>query len=224
MQTFEDFLDPSYQNRAKKKVKELERIGEQYKSFYKAYQKEIDELNSAKVVAVKTITDIEVFINKIANKPKNLEGVVVTPEIGSIDYDSEVASIRKNNDKGVKRTKLIGLLLTAGALVSLPLAVLAIPVTHIVGEKGTAERKKTIRECDEKIEKINREIEKIKRISAETMTEREFLIVYSESLSKHKKRLEEWNVLDYIKMTDEQRENLGVLVNSTVTLIKRLKG
>ena len=55
MSIVDDVLDPDYRSRAKKKIKELEQIVEDYKRQYKTYETIIDELNEAKVISLKTI-------------------------------------------------------------------------------------------------------------------------------------------------------------------------
>lgn len=108
MSIVDDVLDPDYRSRAKKKIKELEQIVEDYKRQYKTYETIIDEINEAKVISLKTINEVKEFINSIANKPKELDGVIVTPNIEQSDYEKDIKKENKKYKKGVNGSYFAG--------------------------------------------------------------------------------------------------------------------
>lgn len=219
----DDWTDPNYRSRAKKKIQELESIIKVYKSYYKAYETEIDELNNAKIVSLKVIKKIEKYVNTIANKPKELEGVVVTPNIDQENYDSEIKKEKKKLNKNINRTVGAGIL-GISTVAFLPLAVISVPSMIIAAKKEKQENLNIIDDCNTKIIIIEKELKKIQSFSSETLKEQDFLIEYSSNIDDLLSKMEKTGINDYLKFSEEQKSDLGALINSAKALIKRLDG
>lgn len=217
----DDVLDPGYRSRAKKKIKELEQIVEDYKRQYKTYETTIDEINEAKVISLKTIKEVKEFINSIANKPKELDGVIVTPNIEHADYDEDIKEEDKKYKKGVNGSYLAGAMGVASVFF-LPAALLSVPAMIISGKNEKKNNISIIEDCNEKIEQIELEMKRLQKTSSETVTEQEFLIVYSNNVKEAMLKLKKTGITDYLKFSVEQKSDLGALVNSTNTLIRRI--
>lgn len=221
MSYVDDFLDPYYRSRAKKKIKELEQIVENYKRQYKTYETTIDEINEAKVISLKTIREVEEFINSIANKPKDMEGVIVTPDIEQCDFAEDIKAEGKKYKKGVNGSMFAGALGIASA-VFLPVALLSVPAMVFSGKNEKKNNISVIEDCDKKIEQIDLEMKRLQKSSSETVTEQEFLIVYSNNVRELMLKLKKTGNTDYLNFSIEQKSDLGALVNSTKTLIRRI--
>lgn len=220
---FEDLYDTGYRYRAKRKIQELEKVVELYKSQYDIYEAEIDELNNAKVFSLKVIKNIEKYVNSIANKPKELNGVIVTPNIEQAKYESEINYEKKKYKKGVGKSVTIGALGIV-SVAFLPTAIISVPAMFEAANKEKKNNLKIIDECNEKIKMIDKEIKKIQSFSSENVTEQEFLIIYSNNVKELMTKLEKTGIYDYFKFSNEQKSDLGALVNSTKMLIRRLDG
>lgn len=218
-----DLIDPYYRQRAKKKIKALENRVEVYETQCEIYEEEIDKLNDAKVFSLKVIKDIEIYINSIANKPKEFEGIIVTPDIEEIDFESDLKSERKRYKKGQRKVVLAAVGTVASAFF-LPAAVLTVPVLIVSAKNEKKNNQKVIHECEVKMGKIDKELRKIQSISSETITEQEFLVAYSNNIKESMSKLEKTGIRNYSQFSAEQKSDLGALINSTKTLIKRLDG
>lgn len=223
MGMLEDFLDPGYRDRAKRKIRELEDIADRYRALYSTYESEIDELNNAKVVSAKVIDAVKEYINSIANKPKEIDSVLVTPDIEQANYESDIETEKMKYNRGVKTSKAAGVLGLI-SVVYLPAAIVSIPVMWVTGKKEKKNNLKIIDECNQKIAAIMKETDKIQSVSHEIVTEQEFLIVYSNNIKALMNKMKTSGVYDYSKISDEQKSDLGALINSTKTLIRRLDG
>lgn len=223
MGLLEDWTDTGYRNRAKKKIRELESIIEVYKSQYSIYEAEIDELNNAKVASLKVIEKIEKYINSIANKPKELSGVIVTPDIAQENYGALIKEEKGKLNKNVGRTVAASMLGFA-SVAFLPLAVVSLPTMLAAAKKEKQENLKIIEDCNKKIGMIEKELKKLQSTSSETISEQEFLTVYSNNVNQLMLKLKATGIKDYLKFSEEQKSDLGALINSTKTLIRRLDG
>ena len=221
MSSINDIIDPGYRHRAKMAIKEVEKIVDNYKWQYKKYKNVIDEINEAKVIALKTIKEAERFINSIANKSKDLEGVIVTPNLEQRNYEEDIKAESKKYKKGVTKTMLAGVLGIA-SIAFLPATVLSLPIAIFSSKNETKNNKQIIDECAKKIETINLEMARIQKSSSETVTEKEFLIIYSNNVKEQMLKLKETGITDYLKFSTEQKSDLGALVNAVKTLIKRI--
>ena len=221
MSIVDDVLDPDYRSRAKKKIKELEQIVEDYKRQYKTYETIIDEINEAKVISLKTINEVKEFINSIANKPKELDGVIVTPNIEQSDYDKDIKKENKKYKKGVNGSYFAGAMGIVSVLF-LPAALLSVPAMIISGKNEKKNNLSVIEDCNKKLEQIELEMKRLQKSSTETVTEQEFLIVYSNNVRESMLKLKKTGITDYLKFSIEQKSDLGALVNSTNTLIRRI--
>lgn len=130
----EDFLDPGYRDRAKRKIRELEDIADRYRALYSTYESEIDDLNNAKVVSAKVIDAVKEYINSIANKPKEIDSVLVTPDIEQANYESDIETEKMKYNRGVKTSKAAGVLGLI-SVVYLPAAIVSIPAMWVTGKK-----------------------------------------------------------------------------------------
>ena len=221
MSIVDDVLDPDYRSRAKKKIKELEQIVEDYKRQYKTYETIIDEINEAKVISLKTINEVKEFINSIANKPKELDGVIVTPNIEQSDYEKDIKKENKKYKKGVNGSyfaEAMGIV----SVLFLPAALLSVPAMIISGKNEKKNNLSVIEDCNKKLEQIELEMKRLQKSSTETVTEQEFLIVYSNNVRESMLKLKKTGITDYLKFSIEQKSDLGALVNSTNTLIRRI--
>lgn len=221
MSIVDDVLDPDYRSRAKKKIKELEQIVEDYKRQYKTYETIIDEINEAKVISLKTINEVKEFINSIANKPKELDGVIVTPNIEQSDYEKDIKKENKKYKKGVNGSYFAGAMGIVSVLF-LPAALLSVPAMIISGKNEKKNNLSVIEDCNKKLEQIELEMKRLQKSSTETVTEQEFLIVYSNNVRESMLKLKKTGITDYLKFSIEQKSDLGALVNSTNTLIRRI--
>lgn len=221
MSIVDDVLDPDYRSRAKKKIKELEQIVEDYKRQYKTYETIIDEINEAKVISLKTINEVKEFINSIANKPKELDGVIVTPNIEQSDYEKDIKKENKKYKKGVNGSYFAGAMGIVSVLF-LPAALLSVPAMIISGKNEKKNNLSVIEDCNKKLEQIELEKKRLQKSSTETVTEQEFLIVYSNNVRESMLKLKKTGITDYLKFSIEQKSDLGALVNSTNTLIRRI--
>lgn len=223
MGKLEDFLDPGYRDRAKRKIRELEDIADKYKALCSTYASEIDELNNAKVVSSKVVDAVKEYINLIANKPKEIGSVLVTPDIKQVNYESDIETEKMKYNRGVKTSKAAGVLGII-SVAYLPAAIVSVPAIWVIGKKEKKNNLKVIEECNQKIAAILKEIEKIQSVSLGIVTEQEFLIVYSNNIKALLNKMKKSGVYDYSKISDEQKSDLGALINSTKTLIRRLDG
>ena len=221
MSIVDDVLDPDYRSRAKKKIKELEQIVEDYKRQYKTYETTIDEINEAKVISLKTINEVKEFINSIANKPKELDGVIVTPNIEQSDYEKDIKKENEKYKKGVNGSYFAGAMGIVSVLF-LPAALLSVPAMIISGKNEKKNNLSVIEDCNKKLEQIELEMKRLQKSSTETVTEQEFLIVYSNNVRESMLKLKKTGITDYLKFSIEQKSDLGALVNSTNTLIRRI--
>ena len=218
-----DLVDPYYRSRAKNKIKALEAKIESYKIQCEIYEEEIDQLNNAKVFSLKVVKDMEIYINSIANKPKELVGVIVTPDSEKLDFESDLNSEWKEYKHGRRKSIFAAVGLMA-SMFFLPAAVLTVPMSISSLKNEKKNNMKVIHECEVKMGKIDKELKKIQNSSSEIVTEKEFLVIYSNSIKESMDKLEKTGIRDYSQFSIEQKNDLGTLVNSTKTLIKRLDG
>ena len=88
--------------------------------------------------------------------------------------------------------------------------------------KEKKNNKQVIEDCEKKIKQIKLEMEKLQKTAAETVTEQEFLVVFSNNVSLLLSKLKATGITNYLMFSVEQKSDLGALVNSTKTLIRRI--
>lgn len=92
----------------------------------------------------------------------------------------------------------------------------------ISGKNEKKNNLSVIEDCNKKLEQIELEMKRLQKSSTETVTEQEFLIVYSNNVRESMLKLKKTGITDYLKFSIEQKSDLGALVNSTNTLIRRI--
>ena len=75
---------------------------------------------------------------------------------------------------------------------------------------------------EKRYQKLHKLMKRLQKSSTETVTEQEFLIVYSNNVRESMLKLKKTGITDYLKFSIEQKSDLGALVNSTNTLIRRI--
>ena len=123
--------DITYSLRAQKSIEELQRLYDEYKSLYNEYQDWIDELNNAKVYALKVLDGVKKYINFLTNTPKEFDIDILTPE-EDISFSDIQDTLSRSEEKmrKDKRSSVVSalalsisiLLLPAASVITIPLA------------------------------------------------------------------------------------------------------
>ena len=215
-------FEESSRTKAKKKIRELERKIEEYKALYEDYQVDIDEIDKAKTYAYTACKEVKDYIDSLANKPKEIDTIILTQKYELENFDGHVNLEKRSLKKNIDRNSRTVILNGAASVLFLPYALIGLPVMIHSAKKEDKNNEKVIKDCEEKIKEINREIHKIRTGSNEVLSEYEFLITYSDNLKSAVQKLKSTGIQNYLEFSIEEKGELGALVNSLQALINRI--
>lgn len=125
----------------KEALKKCEEAGEKYKKEYKKTIEKSIELHEAKETAIKILKTVEVYINSLANKPREIAKVASEIEVRRRKIENEIESLKlecKNADKAGTGVAGAGILAGAGVAAFGPTAAMGIATTFGTASTGTA--------------------------------------------------------------------------------------
>ena len=125
----------------KEAIKTCEQAGEEYKKQYDTTVANCGKLYEHKEKAVKLLKDYEVYINSLANKPKNVEKTSSEISVRRKEFENEIEKIKLENKKGNKVSQNVagaGVLAGVGVAAFGPTAAMGIATTFGTASTGTA--------------------------------------------------------------------------------------
>ena len=125
----------------KEALANLEKANNKYSSQYNDTMKNIVSLHELRVKSVKTIDKIEVFINSIANMPKEFEKIMSDVKVNRNEFEREIRTLELESKKAAKVSGSVagaGVATGVGVAAFGPTAALAIATTFGTASTGTA--------------------------------------------------------------------------------------
>lgn len=269
----------------KEALKKCEEAGEAYKKEYENTIKKSTELHEDKEKAVKILKDVEVFINALANKPREIEKIVSEVAVRRKAFEKEVEQLiieAKKADKAGKGIAGGGILAGAGVAAFGPTAAMGIATTFGTASTGTAiatlasaaqtnaalawlgggaltaggagmaggqaflamagpvgwaiggaalvgggllansKNKKIAEKAEVQTRKIKAETTKVSKIKTKILAEIKAVVPLSDGVNRTLNGLKYTGKRDYKLFTDEEKDALMELMNSSEALSKRI--
>lgn len=119
----------------------LDRANKKYQNTYETTVKNISDLHQKRLEAVKTLKDVEAYIQNLANKPKEYEKIVSEIVVRRNKFESDLKILEL---KSKKADKVSGSVVGAGVMAGVgvaafgPTAAMAVAMTFGTASTGTA--------------------------------------------------------------------------------------
>ena len=132
-------LNEEYKRKA---IAELEKANTKYTMVFKRAIDDMTRLFQSRQRAVRTIRNIEAYVNALANKPREYEVMVGEIKIRYLEFNNRIDEIKRldeqERDKHSEWTMGTGALVGAGGAAFAPTAAMAVALTFGTASTGTA--------------------------------------------------------------------------------------
>lgn len=125
----------------KEALAELDRTNRKYESAYEITVKHISDLHEKRLLSVKILKDVELYILSLANRPKEYEKIVSEIVLRRKKFESDLHVLELENKKANKvNGRVTGAGVAAGVGVAAlgPTAAMAVAMTYGTASTGTA--------------------------------------------------------------------------------------
>lgn len=121
----------------KEAISNLKKANDEYQNKYDCTMKNVIGLHEVRLKSVNLIKEVELYVNSIANRPKELDKIVATIKVNYINFENDIKSMELESKKVEKVSGTVaGVVAGAGAFG--PTAAMAIATTFGTASTGTA--------------------------------------------------------------------------------------
>lgn len=121
---------------------ELEKANDRYTVAFKRAVENMTRLFQARQRAVRTMLNIEAYVNGLANKPREYETKIGEIKVRYVEFNNRIDEIKRLDEKEreihYERSMGTGILMGAGGAVFAPSAAMAVAMTFGTASTGTA--------------------------------------------------------------------------------------
>lgn len=123
----------------KEAISNLKKANDEYQNKYDCTMKNVIGLHEVRLKSVNLIKEVELYVNSIANRPKELDKIVATIKVNYINFENDIKSMELESKKVEKVSGTVaGAGVVAGAGAFGPTAAMAIATTFGTASTGTA--------------------------------------------------------------------------------------